>query len=142
MLLSLVYHSLHAHNSPPSQDLGQAIPHTQNASWYLSVLIVADKLHRHCMIEWKNIGISWGRKWQPNPVLLPRKCHGWWSLVGYSPWVSKSQVLLSNFTSLWNHKDLGLNLNIVLYQLHDNEVVIFAVPQFPHLYMKDYNAMM
>jgi len=27
----------------------------------------------------------WRRKWQPTPVLLPRKFHGWRSLVGYSP---------------------------------------------------------
>ena len=26
------------------------------------------------------------RKWQPTPVLLPGKYHGWRSLVGYSPW--------------------------------------------------------
>ena len=25
-------------------------------------------------------------KWQPTPVFLPRKFHGWRSLVGYSPW--------------------------------------------------------
>ena len=25
-------------------------------------------------------------KWQPTPILLPRKCYGWRSLVGYSPW--------------------------------------------------------
>ena len=30
--------------------------------------------------------IPWRRKWQPPPVLLPRKFHGWRSLVGYSPW--------------------------------------------------------
>ena len=29
--------------------------------------------------------IPWRRKWQPTPVPLPRKCHGWMSLVGYSP---------------------------------------------------------
>ena len=28
----------------------------------------------------------WRRKWQPTPVLLPGKFHGWTSLVGYSPW--------------------------------------------------------
>ena len=33
--------------------------------------------------------ISWRRKWQPTPVLLPRKFHGWRSLVGYSPWGHK-----------------------------------------------------
>ena len=29
------------------------------------------------------------RKWQPIPVLLPGKFHGWRSLVGYSPWGRK-----------------------------------------------------
>ena len=26
------------------------------------------------------------RKWQPTPVLLPGKSHGWRSVVGHSPW--------------------------------------------------------
>ena len=26
------------------------------------------------------------RQWYPTPVLLPRKSHGWRSLVGCSPW--------------------------------------------------------
>jgi len=29
------------------------------------------------------------RKWQPTPVLLPGKSHGWRSLVGCSPWSRK-----------------------------------------------------
>ena len=29
------------------------------------------------------------RQWQPTPVFLPGKSHGWRSLVGYSPWGSK-----------------------------------------------------
>ena len=33
--------------------------------------------------------IIWRRKWQPTPVLLPGKSHGWRSLVGYSPWGCK-----------------------------------------------------
>ena len=33
--------------------------------------------------------ILWRRKWQPTSVLLPRKFHGWGSLVGYSPWRHK-----------------------------------------------------
>ena len=36
----------------------------------------------------------------PIPVLLPKKFHGWRSLVGYSPWVSKSRTWLSDFASL------------------------------------------
>ena len=31
-------------------------------------------------------GYFWRRKWQPTPVLLPGKSHGWRSLVGCSPW--------------------------------------------------------
>ena len=33
--------------------------------------------------------IPWRRKWQPAPVFLPGKSHGWRSLVGYSPWGCK-----------------------------------------------------
>ena len=31
----------------------------------------------------------------PTPVFLPGKSHGWRSLVGYSPWVTKSQTRLN-----------------------------------------------
>ena len=37
----------------------------------------------------QKIGIRlllWRRKWQPTPVLLPGKSHGWRSLVGCSLW--------------------------------------------------------
>ena len=30
--------------------------------------------------------LTWRRQWQPTPVLLPRKSHGWRSLIGCSPW--------------------------------------------------------
>ena len=33
--------------------------------------------------------IPWRRKWQPTPVSLPGKVHGWRSLAGYSPWAPK-----------------------------------------------------
>ena len=33
--------------------------------------------------------MSWRRKWQPTPVFLPGKSHGWRSLVGYSPCACK-----------------------------------------------------
>ena len=32
------------------------------------------------------ISFIWRRQWQPTPVLLPGKSHGWRSLVGCSPW--------------------------------------------------------
>ena len=32
------------------------------------------------------LGLFWRRQWQPTPVFLPGKSHGWRSLVGCSPW--------------------------------------------------------
>ena len=32
---------------------------------------------------------KWRRQWQPTPVHLPGKSHGWRSLVGFSPWSHK-----------------------------------------------------
>ena len=40
----------------------------------------------------------WRRQWNPTPVLLPGKSHGGRSMVGYSPWGSKSWTRLSDFT--------------------------------------------
>ena len=34
--------------------------------------------------------IPWRRKWQPTPVFLPGKFHGWRSLAGYCPWGHKT----------------------------------------------------
>ena len=38
-------------------------------------------------LGWKDT--PWRRKWQPTPVFLPGKSHGWKSLVDYSPWGPK-----------------------------------------------------
>ena len=40
--------------------------------------------------------IPWRRAWQPTPVFLPGESHGQRSLVGYSPWATKSQTRLSD----------------------------------------------
>ena len=54
--------------------------------------------------------IYWRRKWQPTPVLLPRKFHGWRSLVGYSPWGRKESDTTEElyFTSLHAHIQASL----------------------------------
>ena len=41
-------------------------------------------------------GSHWRRKWQTTPVFLPGEFHGYGSLEGYSPWVTKSQTRLSD----------------------------------------------
>ena len=43
------------------------------------------------------------RKWQPTPVLLPGKFHGWRSLVGYSPWSRKESDTTERFHFLLFH---------------------------------------
>ena len=53
-----------------------------------------NSIHTICIV----LGISWRRQWYPTPVLLPRKSHGWRSLVGCSPWGRSSLIQLSNFT--------------------------------------------
>ena len=40
----------------------------------------------------------WRKKWQPTPVLLPGKFHGWRSLVGYNPWDRQELDTTRNFT--------------------------------------------
>ena len=42
--------------------------------------------------------IPWRRKWQPTPVFLPGKSHGWRSLAGYSSWGHKESD-----TTKWFH---------------------------------------
>ena len=41
--------------------------------------------------------ISWRRKWQPTPVVLPGELHGQRSLAGCIPWVVKSWTGLSDW---------------------------------------------
>ena len=53
------------------------------------------------------VRFSGRRKWQPTPVLLPGKFHGWRSLVGYSPWgcqESEQLHFLSLYNSIWRRK--------------------------------------
>ena len=47
--------------------------------------------------------IPWRRKWQPTPVLLPGKFHGWRSLVDYSPWDCKELDMTEQLH--WLHLD-------------------------------------
>ena len=46
--------------------------------------------------------IPWRRKWQPTPVLLPGKSHGWRILLGYSPWDHKESKTTEQFHFLFS----------------------------------------
>ena len=58
-------------------------------------LIPAGRAFEHTVLFLKNCGkihITYSspeKEWQPTPVLLPGKSHGWRSLVGYSPWARR-----------------------------------------------------
>ena len=51
----------------------------------------ANKCKRRGFDPW--VGkIPWRGKWQPSAVFLPGKFHAQRNLVGYRPWVTKSQM--------------------------------------------------
>ena len=63
------------------------------------------------IIKLINTKIPWRRKWQPTPVLLPRKFHGQRNLVGYSPWGSKESEKTERLHSSFIDPSLWLTLN-------------------------------
>ena len=72
--------------------------------------------------------ILWRRKWQPTPVLLPGKSHGWRSLVGYSPWGHKEMDSTEqfHFTSVALRRSKVLRIivldTIVSYSDRDRQI--------------------
>ena len=67
-------------------------------------------LQRNFIFNAVTYKIQWRRKWQPTPVLLPGKFHGWRSLVGYHSWSRKESNtterlhFLSFYSSFWRGK--------------------------------------
>ena len=65
------------------------------------------------MVESKDL-----RKWQPTPILLPGKFHGWKSLTDYSPWNRKESDMTEYLTSYhWKEKAILLKRNLVLQEM-------------------------
>ena len=46
-------------------------------------------------------------KWQPTPVLLPGKSHGWRILVGYSPWGLRESDTAERFHFSITGREMG-----------------------------------
>ena len=61
------------------------------------------------------------RRWHPTPVLLPGKSHGRRSLVGCSPWVTKSQIRLSDFTFTFHfhalEKEMATHSSVLAWRI-------------------------
>ena len=85
-----VWHSLRSHMMPLRPDTNKYIYiYIYIYIYFMTPLVAQTVKHLPTMQETQvqSLGqeISWRRKWQPTPVLLPGKSHGWRSLVGYSP---------------------------------------------------------
>ena len=66
--------------------------------------------------------LNWRRQWQPTPVLLPGKSHGWRSLVGCSPWgCEESRHLLSDFTFTFHfhalEKEMATHSSVLAWRI-------------------------
>jgi len=65
------------------------------------------------------------RQWQPTPVLLPGKSHGWRILVGCSPWgrVARSWTRLSDFTFTFNfhalEKEMATHSSVLAWRISE-----------------------
>ena len=60
----------------------------------------------------------WRKKWQPSPVLLPRKSNGRRILVGYSPWGHKESDMTERLHFHFHPPIKNLKKNILLlYQV-------------------------
>ena len=71
--------------------------------WWLSGKESACQHRIHRFNPWVR-KILWRREWQPTPVFLPGDFHGQRNLAGYSLWVAKSQIWLTNtstFTTMF-----------------------------------------
>ena len=84
--------------------------------------------------------ISWRRKWQPTPIFLPGKSHGWRSLVGSSPWGCKEsdtteqlhfhsllrRKVMTNLHSILKSRDITLPTNVRLVKAMVFPVVMYG----------------
>ena len=79
---------------------------------------IGDRRHRrrrrHRCSPWVR-KIPWRRKWQPTPVFLPGESHGQRSLVGYSPWITKSWTWLikHTYTHIHTHTNTRTQAQVV-----------------------------
>ena len=69
--------------------------------------------------------MHWRRKWQPTPVLLPGKSHGWRSLWAAVHGIAKSQTQLSDFTFTLNfhalEKEMATHSSVLAWRIPGTE---------------------
>ena len=92
---------------------GNKVKCNESGPWNI-VLQGGDKLHIP-RAEW------WRRQWHPTPVLLPRKSHGWRSLVGCSPWGREesdmTELLPFTFHSHALEKEMATHSSVLAWRI-------------------------
>ena len=78
---------------------------------------------RHRFHPWLG-KIPWGKKWQPTPVFLPGKSHGWRSLAGYRPWGHRLQ-------SMGSYANVHVSISFYLPSHVNGGVSVFS----PHIHV-------
>ena len=68
--------------------------------------------------------VSWRRKWQPTPVFLPGKFHGWRSLVGYSPWGCKELDTNEQLYTFYNEHNALIPYYVYIKYIHSLYIVL------------------
>ena len=71
---------------PSSVSLPKCFPLPSIPSPFLPIPHVKSCLVLQGLLNTRSCLTLWRRQWQPTPVLLPGKSHGWRGLVGCSPW--------------------------------------------------------
>ena len=69
--------------------------------------------------------ISWSRKWQPTPVLLPGKSHGQRSLAGCNPWDHK-ELDMSVHTDQTLGKKIKLNAYWEIHKFYSLDMWFYS----------------
>ena len=102
--------------------------------WWLSSKASTCQWRRHGFNPWIR-KIPWRRKWQPTPVLLPGKSHGWRSLVGYSPWGRKESDMTERL-----HFCISSRIHLLqsLLITHSSASTLIRSDQISHSVVSDY----
>ena len=99
------FHALEKEMATHSSILAWRIPGTEKPGGLLSM---GSHRVRH---DWSDLAYT--RKWQPTPVLLPGKSHGWRILVGYSQWGHKeSDTTEQLYFLFYTHEYMHLSKSI------------------------------
>ena len=90
---------------------------------FLKINLMPNSNHTYksTAINYRYVCDKWRRQWHPALLLLPGKSHGQRSLVGCSPWVTKSRTRLNDFTFTFHfhalEKEMAIHSSILAWRI-------------------------